>query len=57
VLSCIFSLLVSNSIATEYFLSLDANEEVGGAVIRFFVATLYGVLFDDEEKKYLATAR
>jgi hypothetical protein len=50
-------LLVSNSIATEHLLSLDANEEVDGAVIRFFVATLSGVLFDDEEKKFRTTAR
>jgi hypothetical protein len=37
--------------------SLDANEEVDEAVIRLFVATLDGVLFDDEEKNFLATAR
>jgi hypothetical protein len=40
----------------ESLLSLDANE-VDEAVIRLFVATLYGVLFDDEEKNFLATAR
>jgi hypothetical protein len=52
-LSCIISLLVSNSISMESLLSLDANK-VDEAVFRLFVATLDGVPFDDEEKNFLA---
>jgi hypothetical protein len=37
----------------ESLLSLDANE-VDEAVFRLFVATFDGVLFDDEEKNFLA---